>query len=120
MRKELPNAVVFWGIPKGDAEDLGVREAELSNEDELRAILASPDSSVRIFSRRPESVKALWEGISDSEGLSDSGSAISEADKDGFVRKEGERTGLTPNRVEVAATSSVPLPSNPVRSEALA
>ncbi|MDQ1344280.1 MAG: Excinuclease subunit UvrC [Patescibacteria group bacterium] len=50
----------------------------------------------------------------------ESGTAISEADKDGFVRKEGERTGLAPNGVEVAVTSSVLLPSDPGHSETLA
>lgn len=59
VRKELPDAAVFWGIPKGDATDLGVREAEIHSEEELRAILENPNCAVNVFSRRPESVKAL-------------------------------------------------------------
>lgn len=59
IRKELPGAAVFWGIPKGDAPDLGVRDAEIHSEEELRAILENPNCAVNVFSRRPESVKAL-------------------------------------------------------------
>lgn len=59
VRKELPDAAVFWGIPKGDAADLGVRDAEIHSEEELRAILENPNCAVNVFSRRPESVRAL-------------------------------------------------------------
>lgn len=61
IRKELPDAAVFWGIPKGDVPDLGVRDAEIHSEEELRAILENPHCTVNVFSRRPESVKALVE-----------------------------------------------------------
>lgn len=64
VRKGLPNACVLWGIPRGDAEDLGIRDAELGSEDELRAILENPNSSARVFSKRPESVRGLVEGAS--------------------------------------------------------
>lgn len=65
VRKELPDAAVFWGIPKGDATDLGIRDAEIHSEEELRAILGNPNCSVNVFSRRPESVKALVDADSD-------------------------------------------------------
>lgn len=81
IRKQLPDAAVLWGIPKGDAFDLGVRDAEISSEEELRAILENPNCSVNVFSRRPESVKALVAADSDVQSKV---SEIRSADTDSF------------------------------------
>lgn len=93
VRKGLPDACVLWGIPRGDAEDLGIRDAELSSEEELRAILGNPASSVRIFSKRPESVRGLVEGVSEFRPKASAGLETDSAGIRYFEPPKGIRLG---------------------------
>lgn len=95
IRKALPDSAAFWGIPRGDAEDLGIRDAEISSEEELRAILENPNCSVNVFSKRPESVKALTEGDSDVRPKASEG-------------RNGVRDPQTSSTGEVSATLTEP------------